>query len=455
MSDWRKGGGVRYFGTDGVRGVAGVDLTADLAFRLGQAAGLAFRPGNVLVAQDTRLSGPALATACAAGLAAAGCDVDLAGVLPSPAVSHLVVQSGYGLGCVVSASHNPPPDNGIKFYGRDGLKLSVADEERVESLLEARPRAGPRGRVTPRPAVAESYLAFLRERGGGLSLAGLKIVLDCAHGATARVAPMLFATLRAELVLLGAEPDGARINATGAAAMDAVTAAVPAERADLGIAFDGDGDRALFVDGRGDIVEGDRLIAALAPHLLSWNELSSPEVVFTVLANLGAEQYLTARGFRVERVDVGDRNVAWAMREGGSDLGGEPSGHIIYRPWAVTGDGILTALLVLRVLIRAGTDLASLVAPVPLYPQLRRDVPVEDREAALADPRVRAAIQAAQAKLDGTGRLIVRPSGTQPLIRIMAEGPDEAVLHGAVDPIADALAPQRTTGQRTARTSQT
>jgi len=190
-------------------------------------------------------------------------------------------------------------------------------------------------------------------------------------------------------------------------------------------------------------VEGDRLMAALAPYLLGWNELSSPRVVFTVLGNLGAEQYLTTRGFRVERVPVGDRNVAWAMREGGSDLGGEPSGHIIYRPWAVTGDGILTALLVLRVLIRAGTDLGSLVAPVPLYPQVRADVLVADREAALADPRVQAAIQAAKAQLDGTGRLVVRPSGTQPLIRIMAEGPDEAALHGAVDPIADALASQR------------
>lgn len=193
-------------------------------------------------------------------------------------------------------------------------------------------------------------------------------------------------------------------------------------------------------------------MAALAPYLLGWNELSSPQVVFTVLGNLGAERYLSARGFRVERVPVGDRNVAWAMREGGSDLGGEPSGHIIYRLWAVTGDGILTALLVLRVLIRAGTDLGSLVAPVPLYPQLRRDVPVEDREAALADPRVQAAIQAAKAQLDGTGRLIVRPSGTQPLIRIMAEGPDEAALHGAVDPIADALASQRIDTQRTLRT---
>jgi len=444
--------GVRYFGTDGVRGVAGVDLTADLAYRLGRAAGLAFRPGEVLLAQDTRLSGPALAAACASGLAAAGCDVDLAGVLPSPAVSHLVVQSGYDLGCVVSASHNPPPDNGIKFYGRDGLKLSVADEERVESLLEARPRAGPGGKVAPYPAAEEGYLAFLRERGAGLSLAGVKIVLDCAHGATARVAPMLFADLGADLVLLSAEPDGARINATGAAAMDAVAAAVPAQRADLGIAFDGDGDRVLFVDGRGDVVEGDRLMAALAPYLLGWNELSSPRVVFTVLGNLGAEQYLTTRGFRVERVPVGDRNVAWAMREGGSDLGGEPSGHIIYRPWAVTGDGILTALLVLRVLIRAGTDLGSLVAPVPLYPQVRADVLVADREAALADPRVQAAIQAAKAKLDGTGRLVVRPSGTQPLIRIMAEGPDEAALHGAVDPIADALASQRIDTQRTLQT---
>lgn len=419
--------------------MAGVELTCELAFRLSRAAGIAFRPRRAILVRDTRLSGPALATACAAGLAEAGCEVHLAGILPSPAVSHLVPRRGYGLGVVVSASHNPSPDNGVKFYGPSGLKLAPADEERIEALLDTSGR-GALGAVREWTGAEGEYEAVLCAAAGDLSLNGVKVVLDCAHGATAGLAPRLFAERRAEVVVVGGEPDGARINETGAAAMDVLSREVPAQRAEIGIAFDGDGDRVLFVDQRGDVVEGDRLMAALAPHLLSWNELSSPRVVFTVLANLGAERYLVERGIGVERVPVGDRNVAWAMREGGIDLGGEPSGHIIFHRYAWTGDGILTALLVLRVLARAGTDLRSLVAPVPLYPQVRVNVPVADQEAALADPRVRAAIDEARALLDGMGRLVVRASGTQPLVRIMAEGPDESVLQAVVDAIAGALA---------------
>lgn len=418
--------------------MAGVELTCELAFRLSRAAGIAFRPRWAILAWDTRLSGPALASACAAGLAEAGCEVDLAGILPSPAISHLVPRRGYGLGVVVSASHNPPPDNGVKFYGPDGLKLLPADEERVEALLDA-PGSGALGAVRDWTGAEGEYEAVLRAAAGDLSLNGVKVVLDCAHGATAFLAPRLFAELGAEVVLVGGEPDGARINETGAAAMDALSREVPAQGAEIGIAFDGDGDRVLFADARGTVVEGDGLMAALAPHLLEWNELPSRAVVFTVLGNLGAERYLVGRGIRVERVPVGDRNVAWAMRERGIDLGGEPSGHIIFRRYAGTGDGILTALLVLRVLARAETDLRSLVAPVPLYPQVRVDVPVADREAALASPRVQAAIEDARALLDGTGRLVVRPSGTQPLVRIMAEGPDEGVLQALVEAIAGAL----------------
>ncbi|MBC7220178.1 phosphoglucosamine mutase [Candidatus Bipolaricaulota bacterium] len=427
---------MRYFGTDGVRGVAGVELTCELAFRLARAAGHAFRPNRALLAMDTRLSGPALAGACAAGLAETGCDVDLAGVLPSPAVSHLVPRRGYGLGLVVSASHNPPQDNGIKLYGPHGLKLSPEDEERVEALLDAPSGGGPLGAVRGWTGAEAEYAAILRAAVPDLSLRGVKVVLDCAHGATARLAPRLFAELGADVAVMGGEPDGARINETGAAAMAVLSREVPARGTEIGIAFDGDGDRALFVDNRGNVVEGDQLMAALAPHLLAWGELSSPGVVFTVLANLGAEAYLRERGFRVDRVPVGDRNVAWAMRERGVDLGGEPSGHVIFRHYTATGDGILTGLLVLRALARMGTDLASLVAPVPLYPQVRVDVPVADREAALARPAVQAAIREVQAQLDGRGRLVVRPSGTQPVIRIMVEGPDVGDLHALVSRIA-------------------
>ncbi|RLE29772.1 phosphoglucosamine mutase, partial [Candidatus Acetothermia bacterium] len=237
----------KYFGTDGVRGVAGEELTCELAFRLGRAAGRAFRPRRVLLARDTRVSGPALEAACAAGLAEAGCRVALAGVLPSPAVSHLVRGAGFQLGCVISASHNPPQDNGIKFYDPQGLKLSPEEEERVEALLEGRPEGTGLGPVEPWPEAEDRYLGFLLRAVEGLSLAGLKIALDCAHGATARVAPRVFQELGAALSLMGGELDGTRINATGAAAIEPLQALVRAEGADLGIAFDGDGDRAMFV----------------------------------------------------------------------------------------------------------------------------------------------------------------------------------------------------------------
>ncbi|MCD6128545.1 phosphoglucosamine mutase [Candidatus Bipolaricaulota bacterium] len=429
----------KYFGTDGVRGVAGRELTCELAFRLGRAAGRAFRPRRALLARDTRLSGPALEAACAAGLAEAGCDVSLAGILPSPAVSHLVRQEQFELGTVISASHNPPEDNGVKFYDPQGLKLSTEEEERVEALLDGRPEGQCLGRVDPWPEAEQRYLSFLLRAVEGLSLSGLKIALDCAHGATAKVAPKVFEALGATLSVIGGELDGTRINATGAAAIAPLQALVLAEGADLGVAFDGDGDRALLVNGQGQVVEGDRLMAALAPELHRLGELPSRAVVFTVLANMGAERYLKERGFRVVRVPVGDRHVSWAMRKEGIQLGGEPSGHIVFGRFSPTGDGILTALLTLHALQKLEKDLATLTAPVPVYPQVRVDVPVVDRKRALEDPEVRQAIEEAKAMLGKAGRLVVRPSGTQPLIRILAEGEEKERLHQAVEAIERAL----------------
>lgn len=429
----------KLFGTDGVRGVAGVDLTPELAWKLGRAAGSALCAHTALLARDTRLSGPELEEACAAGLARAGVDVRLAGVLPSPAVSHLTRSQNYDLGVVVSASHNPPSDNGIKLYDRHGLKLSPQEEEVVESLLDTPRTGGAQGSVAPFPEAEEAYRAFLEGTVPGLSLSGWRIALDCAYGATAGVAPPLFAELGASLVLLGGDPDGARINATGAVALTPLQQAVRVADLDLGIAFDGDGDRVMFADSQGEIVEGDRLIAAVAPLLWGWREITSPSVVFTVLANTGAECHLRDRGFEVLRVAVGDRNVSWAMRQHGVEIGGEPSGHIVFGRHAPTGDGILTALLVLQMIQRAETSLGTLVAPVPNYPQVREDIPVREREAALAAPGVRQATAAAERMLAGWGRLVVRPSGTQPVIRIFAEGPDENALRRAVDAVARAL----------------
>jgi phosphoglucosamine mutase len=264
-------------------------------------------------------------------------------------------------------------------------------------------------------------------------------VVDCAHGATAAVAPAVFGELGAFVRFLGAEPEGSRINSTGAAATSLLQKTVRAEAFDLGIGFDGDGDRAIFVDETGTIVEGDQLLAALAPYLLSWGEIRAPAVVFTVLANMGTEIFLRKRGFEVVRVPVGDRNVAWAMREKGVDLGGEPSGHLIFRRYTVTGDGILTSLLILSYLRRLGVSLRTLVEKVPIFPQVREDVPVGDKNRVMANPAVQKAIASAEKKLAGKGRIVVRPSGTQPLVRIMAEGPEEAELKRIVAEVAEAV----------------
>jgi len=431
----------KYFGTDGVRGKAGVELSVELALRLGRAAGRAFRPKKVLLARDTRISGPALSAAAAAGLAAQGCTVLDAGVLPSPAVSHLLPREKFHLGLVVSASHNPPEDNGLKFYNSEGYKLSLAEEEAVEAHLDSVMGADPGdfGEIRPWLEAQDRYLELLRSFVPDLGLSGLNLVVDCAHGATAVVAPALFGGLRASVRFLSPELDGRRINVTGAAAPRVLQETVHKIGADLGVGFDGDGDRVLFVDGTGTIVEGDQLLAALAPHLLSWGKIRTPAVVFTVLANMGAEIYLRERGFEVIRVPVGDRNVAWAMRELGVDLGGEPSGHLIFRRYTVTGDGILTALLVLSYLRRLNLSLRALVEKVPIFPQVREDIPVADKNRVMADPAVQRVVASAEKRLAGKGRIVVRPSGTQPLVRIMAEGPDEAELRKIVTEIAEAV----------------
>ncbi|MCX7844946.1 MAG: phosphoglucosamine mutase [Candidatus Bipolaricaulota bacterium] len=429
----------KFFGTDGVRGKAGEELTVELALALSRAAALAFRPKRVLLARDPRLSGPALSAACAAGLASAGADVLDAGILPSPAVSHLVPRENFDLGLVISASHNPPEDNGLKFYNPAGLKLAVEDEERVESFLGLDHFGPAFGRIQNFAEARGRYLDLLRRWTRGLRLSGVGLVLDCAFGATAVIAPEVYGETGARVHLLGAEADGVRINATGAAAPQLLAERVRELSADLGIAFDGDGDRALFVDEKGFLVEGDQLLAALAPHLLAWGEIQRKAVVFTVLANLGAEAYLRERGFEVLRVPVGDRHVAWAMHAHGIELGGEPSGHLVFRRYAATGDGILTGLLVLSYLRRLGRSLRELVAPVPLFAQVRRDIPVRDREGVLRAPEVQRAVAEAERILAGKGRLVVRASGTQPLVRLMAEGPEEALLHEAVERVAEAV----------------
>jgi phosphoglucosamine mutase len=409
------------FGTDGVRGVAGDRLTAELALALGRAAtdetGVA-RP-QVLVIRDTRESGEMLEAALAAGVTAGGGDVLLGGVLPTPAAPLLIAQHGFDLAAVVSASHNPYADNGIKFFAGDGFKLSDGHEDAIEERLRTPPGASTAiGRVRPLHGTQEDYLRALAVRFDGLDLAGLDVVLDCANGATHRVAPEIFRRLGASVTTIGAEPDGRNINdGVGSTHVGALAERVAAGGHAIGFAFDGDGDRVLAVDRTGGIVDGDELIALAALHLRAQGRLGGG-VAVTVMTNYGFHAAMRAAGVEVATTAVGDRYVLEALRERGWALGGEQSGHIIDMGFVPSGDGIASALLTLEAL--AGSDLAERGAMEKL-PQTLVNCRVADKGAAMA--AVAEAASAEDAALDGRGRVLVRPSGTEELVRVMVEAP--------------------------------
>jgi phosphoglucosamine mutase len=399
----------RHFGTDGVRGIVGEDLTVELVEKLGKAATLWSGRGRVFVGRDTRGSGPELEEAFARGVVAAGGNAVLAGVLPTPAVALLALD----LGAVVSASHNPPEYNGIKLFDREGRKLTDADEEEIEALLDA-PAAG--GGAIDRVDVAlDSYVEHVVERFGS-DLTGLRIVVDCAHGAYSGIGPDAFRHLGADVAAIGAAPDGANINlGCGATDLALLQETVRAGGHDLGVAFDGDGDRMLAVDGSGAIVDGDQILAVLALHL------GVELVAVTVMTNLGFHRLMAERGIRVVVTDVGDRYVLEALRREGGLLGGEQSGHVIYLQDHVTGDGLAAALLLCAAV--RGRTLAEAAAVMPQYPQAKLDVPVARREVfqSVLDEAGRL-----NAELDGRGRVLVRPSGTEPLIRVLGEAETQA-----------------------------
>ncbi|HVP01491.1 MAG TPA: phosphoglucosamine mutase [Solirubrobacteraceae bacterium] len=412
----------KLFGTDGVRGVAGERLTAALALALGRAAAEqapATRP-QVLIVRDTRESGEMLESALAAGVTAAGGDVLLGGVLPTPAAPLLIGQYGFDLAAVVSASHNPYHDNGIKFFAGDGFKLSDDDEHAIEARLEA--GFGVRtdvGRVRALHGTQEDYLRALHVRFDALDLTGLDVLLDCANGATYRVGPEIFRRLGASVTTLGTEPDGCNINdGVGSTHIDALAQAVVAGGHDLGFAFDGDGDRVLAVDRRGAVVDGDELIALAALHLRAAHRLTGDGVVVTVMTNYGFHGAMRDAGVEVVTANVGDRYVLEQLRARGWTLGGEQSGHIIDMGFVPTGDGIASALLTLEAL--AGADLADRSAMRKL-PQTLVNVRVADKERAMA--AVAEAADAENAALEGRGRVLVRPSGTEQLVRVMVEAP--------------------------------
>jgi phosphoglucosamine mutase len=413
----------RLFGTDGVRGPVGQFLTADLALALARAA-TQRTPGEhprVLIIRDTRESGEMLEAAVAAGVAEAGGAAMLGGVLPTPAAPLLLLRYELDLAVVLSASHNPFADNGIKFFGAGGDKLSDALEEEIESAMGEPAPFRAVGRVQPLRGTLEDYLRALHTRFADLSLADLDVVLDCANGATYRAAPEIFRRLGAKVTVLADQPDGRNINEhCGSTHTDLLRGEVVAGAHDIGFAFDGDGDRVLAVDRGGAVVDGDELIALAARHLRAAGRLPGDGVVITVMTNYGFQQAMDEAEIEVATTRVGDRYVLEELRDRGWALGGEQSGHIIDLGFAPSGDGIAAALLTLEAL--DGRDLSDRDAMQKL-PQVLVNVEVSDRDGAIRDPELRTAIGEESAQLEGRGRVLVRPSGTEPLIRVMVEAP--------------------------------
>jgi phosphoglucosamine mutase len=398
-----------YFGTDGVRGVVGEFLTADLVQRLGKASALWSGRGRVFIGRDTRASGAELEEAFARGVASAGGVAVLAGVVPTPAVALLRLD----LGVVISASHNPPEYNGVKFFDRDGHKLTDADEEKIEALLDAPATGG--GEIDRVDVAVDSYLEHVLER-FGTDLSGIRIAVDCANGAYAGLAPRAFEELGAEVVAIGNEPDGTNINVgCGATDLRTLQQTVTSSDFDLGVAFDGDGDRMLAVDANGAAVDGDEIVAILALHL------GVDMVAVTTMTNLGFHRLMEEHGIRVVTTDVGDRYVLEALHREGGLLGGEQSGHIIVLRDHVTGDGLAAALL-LCASIR-GRTLAEAAAAMTRYPQVKRNLPRSGRGP--LPQSVLDAVARVNEELNGDGRVLARPSGTEPVVRVLAEAPSE------------------------------
>ena len=437
----------RLFGTDGVRGLANVDLTPELALAIGQGAvrAVGVRRPTVIIGRDTRPSGEFLEAAVVAGLASAGADVVALGVVPTPAVAHAVAASGAELGIVLSASHNPMPDNGIKIFGSGGFKLPDEVEDRIEALVKApdsdhapRPTGADVGRLrfdVPGPAgLVEGYVRHLLSV-VKTPLNGLRVVLDCAQGAASVLAPRVLREAGAEVTTIGSDGDGLHINeGCGATSMGALQAAVVAAGADVGIAHDGDADRCLAVDAAGNLIDGDQILAITALGLRHGGLLSADTVVATVMSNLGFRHAMRDAGIAVHETAVGDRYVLEAMRAHGYTLGGEQSGHVVFAEHATTGDGMLTALVLLEQLAASGSSLAELASVMTRLPQVLINVRA-DRTLAESAP-VLAEAEAVAAELGDSGRVLLRASGTEPLVRVMVEAATAEQAQGAAERIA-------------------
>ncbi|MDF2664227.1 MAG: glmM [Microbacterium sp.] len=442
------------FGTDGVRGLANGLLTAELALHLAQATAVVLGQGRsaearkaegrrltAVVARDPRVSGEFLSAAVAAGLASSGVDVLDAGVIPTPATAFLIADRDADFGVMVSASHNPAPDNGIKIFARGGTKLPDIVEQRIEAALEGerlQPTGAGVGRIRRFADAEDRYVLHLL---GSLPhrLDGIHVVLDCAHGAAAGVSPETFKDAGATVTVIGADPDGLNINdGVGSTHLDVLAETVVRLGADVGIAHDGDADRCLAVDAQGNVVDGDQIMAILAVAMKERGTLVDDTLVATVMSNLGLHRAMQARGIRVLQTGVGDRYVLEAMNEGGYSLGGEQSGHVIMSDFATTGDGLLTGLHVVAEMARQGKTLAELASLMTVYPQVLVNVRGVDRDG-VSDEGVQAAVAASTAELGDSGRVLLRASGTEPLVRVMVEAASGDVARAHADRLAEVV----------------
>ncbi|WP_226700124.1 phosphoglucosamine mutase [Qipengyuania gaetbuli] len=438
----------KFFGTDGIRGRTneGV-MTAATAMRVGQAAGTHFLRGGhrhrVVIGKDTRLSGYMMESAMVAGFTSVGMDVVMTGPLPTPAIALLTREMRADLGVMISASHNPYEDNGIKLFGPDGFKLSDEAEAAIEILLEQEPllvQADRIGRARRIDDARGRYIHAIKQSvASDIRFDGLKVVVDCANGAAYQVAPSAIWELGADVIAMGVEPNGTNINKdVGSTSLDAIKSRVVEEGADIGIALDGDADRLIVIDEKGQAVDGDQIMALIATRLQARGDLKGGGVVATVMSNLGLERYLESQGLTLERAKVGDRYVLEKMKAGGFNVGGEQSGHMILLDHGTTGDGTVAALRVLASLVRSGKPASELLHVFDPVPQLLKNVRYSGGKPLETDS-VKQVIADAEKELEGTGRLVIRPSGTEPVIRVMAEGDDAAQVERIVDRICDAV----------------
>ncbi|WNS42868.1 phosphoglucosamine mutase [Paenibacillus sp. MMS20-IR301] len=439
----------KYFGTDGVRGVANRELTAEMAYSIGRCGGYVLA-GNVekpkvVIGMDTRISGPLLESALVAGLLSIGADVIRIGVVSTPAVAYITRLLKADAGVMISASHNPVEDNGIKFFGGDGFKLTDETELRIEELMDAevdelpRPVGAGLGTLRVDNDAKYLYLEYLKTT-IDQDFKGIKVVLDCAHGAAYELAPRLFRELGAEVIAIGAEPDGLNINdGFGSTHPETLRAEVLRHGADLGLAFDGDADRLIAIDNNGDEVDGDFILCICGDAMNRAGKLNDGTIVSTVMSNIGFYKATEKLSLNTAKTAVGDRYVMEEMRRGGYNLGGEQSGHVIFLDYNTTGDGILTAIQLVNTMKTSGKKLSVLKSMMTKYPQVLVNVRVQDKTNYPNNPAIEAAILEVEGKLGDNGRVLVRPSGTEPLIRVMAEGPDKAELDLFVGQIVEVV----------------